>query len=343
MAGVRRPVDRASIESVPKPVKAPGGNRLLLTLAVDTTTNRGGFALARDGRLIEEASGDAGSTHGERLPGALRALLGRRGMTTADVDRYAVALGPGSFTGLRVGIATVQGLALAHGRLVVGMPVLDVLVDIAARAADAGAAPDLIVPWVDAKRGEVFSALYECGPAAAGAVSAPAGAGWRVAEAPVSAAPAAVLDGWAPRLRGRSAWVIGDGVAAGRPLLDARLGPGSRCFDEIPSLAAAMAAMAVQAPVARPARARRTPSGRCTCAGPTRNSRANGVGDALRASASSRVNIRAIGKLISSRDSFTCHRKSTSFDSPTRNARSVDRRSASSRGAIRRYGGRRFS
>ncbi len=225
----------------------------MLTLAVDTTTNRGGFALARDGRLIEEASGDAGSTHGARLPGALRDLLGRRGMTTADVDRYAVALGPGSFTGLRVGVATVQGLALAHGRPVVGMPVLDVLVDIAARAAGAGAAPDLILPWVDAKRGEVFSALYEPDPdapppAGTGAAEAAAGAGWRVAEAPVSAVPAAVLDGWAPRLRGRSAWVAGDGAAASRPLLDARLGPGSRFLDDIPTLAAAMAAMAVQAP-----------------------------------------------------------------------------------------------
>ena len=222
----------------------------MLTLAVDTTTNRGSFALARDGGVIAEARGDAGSTHGERLPGALRALLSRRGMTTADIDRYAVALGPGSFTGLRVGIATVQGLALAHGRPVVGMPVLDVLVDIAARAAGAGAAPDLIVPWVDAKRGEVFSAIYEPAdaPPPAGAGEAAAGSGWRVAEAPVSAVPAAVLDGWAPRLRGRSAWVIGDGAAAGRPLLEARMGPGSRIFDGIPPLAAAMAAMAVQAP-----------------------------------------------------------------------------------------------
>ena len=225
----------------------------MLTLAVDTTTNKGSFALARNGRLIEETLGETGSTHGERLPGAIRALLGRRGMTTADVDRYAVALGPGSFTGLRVGIATVQGLALAHGRPVVGMPVLDVLVDIAAQAAGAAGAPDLIVPWVDAKRGEVFSALYEPAPetpSPTGPVDArtAAGAGWRVAEAPISAAPAAVLNGWAQRLDHRSAWVIGDGVAASRSLLDARLGAGSRHLEEIPSLARAMAAMAVLAP-----------------------------------------------------------------------------------------------
>ena len=225
----------------------------MLTLAVDTTTNRGSFALARNGRLLEETRGDGESAHGARLPGAIRALLDRQGMATADVDRYAVALGPGSFTGLRVGIATVQGLALAHGRPVVGMPVLDVLVDVAAQAAGPGAAPDLIVPWVDARRGEVFSALYEPAPASPSATGpadaqAAAGAGWRVTEAPISAVPSAVLDGWAHRLSRRSAWVIGDGVEASRALLDARLAAGSRRFGEVPSLAGAMAAMAVLAP-----------------------------------------------------------------------------------------------
>ena len=225
----------------------------MLTLAVDTTTNRGSFALARAGRLIEESSGDPGLTHGERLPGTLHDLLGRRGLATADVDRYVVALGPGSFTGLRVGIATVQGLALAHGRPVVGMPVLDVLVDIAAQRVEGASAPDLIVPWMDARRGEVFSAVYEPDPdpsplAGPEAVEAAAGAGWRVTEAPVSAAPDAVLDGWGRRLGQGSAWVVGDGVAASRRLLAARLGAGSRQLDDIPSLAGTMAAMAVQAP-----------------------------------------------------------------------------------------------
>ena len=225
----------------------------MLTLAVDTTTNRGGFALARNGRLLEEVPGEPGLTHGERLPGALCALLGRHGMTTGDIDRYAVALGPGSFTGLRVGIATVQGLALAHGRPVVGVPVLDLLVYAAARRAGGSFRPDLIVPWVDAKRGEVFSALYAPDPGSsppAGAAVGPAavGAGWRVLEAPVSAPPAAVLDAWADRLRERAAWVIGDGVAASRRLLDARLAAGSRQLPETPLLAGLMAAMAAQAP-----------------------------------------------------------------------------------------------
>ena len=114
-----------------------------------------------------------------------------------DGRRGAVRRGPraGSFTGLRVGIATVQGLALAHGRPVVGMPVLDVLVDIAAQAAGAGAVPDLIAPWVDARRGEVFSALYEPAPGppsplGPGDAEAAAGAGWRVTEARSRPSPA---------------------------------------------------------------------------------------------------------------------------------------------------------
>ena len=220
----------------------------MLTLAVDTTTNRGSFALARSGCVTEEMSGDPGLTHGERLPGAIHALLARHRLTTADVDRYVVALGPGSFTGLRVGIATVQGLALAHGRPVVGIPVLDILVEIAAQRAGNGSAPELIVPWVDAKRGEVFSALYVRDSPSSPRAGAAAGDAWRVMEAPVSARPAAVLDGWRDRMRHRSAWVIGDGVAASRSLLDARLGAGSRQFDDTPLLAGVMAAMVVRAP-----------------------------------------------------------------------------------------------
>ena len=89
----------------------------MVLLALDTTTAAGSVALWRDG-LIEEQPGDPARSHAERLPGELAALLARHGCTTNDVDRYAVASGPGSFTGLRVGIATVQGLALVGARVV---------------------------------------------------------------------------------------------------------------------------------------------------------------------------------------------------------------------------------
>ena len=219
----------------------------MLTLAVDSTTNRGGFALARNGRLIEAAPGEPGLTHGERLPGALRALLGRHGMTTGDVDRFAVALGPGSFTGLRVGIATVQGLALVHRRPVVGVTILDVLVEVVAQRTEGGARRGLILPWVNAGRGEVFAALYE--PAArAPTAGEAAGAGWRLSEGPVAAPPAVVLDGWGDRLRRQPTCVVGDGAAADRTLLDARLAPGSKQFRETPLSAGVMAVMTAKAP-----------------------------------------------------------------------------------------------
>jgi ribosomal-protein-alanine N-acetyltransferase len=89
----------------------------MLVLALDTTTAAGSVALWRDG-LIEERAGDPARSHAERLPGDLIGILGAHGLAPRDIERYAVAAGPGSFTGLRIGIATVQGLALVGERLV---------------------------------------------------------------------------------------------------------------------------------------------------------------------------------------------------------------------------------
>ena len=218
----------------------------MLILALDTTSARGSVALVRDGVLVDESTGDPGLMHGQRLPGDLQTLLERHDLTTGSIDRYAVAAGPGSFTGLRVGIATIQGLALAHGTPVVAISVLDTLVEIAADLAHRDALdPDLIAPWVDAKRGEVFSALY--GPASsarAADTGKPPGDRWRVVAEPVARAPVALLDTWADTLATHRVWVIGDGVAAYRSVLSERLGADSRSIDEIPSLAGTMAVMA---------------------------------------------------------------------------------------------------
>src|SRR5829696_10078390 len=108
----------------------------MLLLALDTTTAAGSIALWRDG-LIEEQRGDSARSHAQRLPGDLVALLAAHGLALRDVERYAVAAGPGSFTGLRIGIATVQGLALVNDRLVHAIGTLDLLAHDAARAADA--------------------------------------------------------------------------------------------------------------------------------------------------------------------------------------------------------------
>src|SRR5829696_2521877 len=120
----------------------------MLLLALDTTTAAGSIALWRDG-LIEEQRGDSARSHAQRLPGDLVALLAAHGLAPRDVERYAVAAGPGSFTGL--GIATVQGLALVNDRLVHAIGTLDLLAHDAARAADA-VAGTTIVAWMEAYR-----------------------------------------------------------------------------------------------------------------------------------------------------------------------------------------------
>jgi tRNA threonylcarbamoyl adenosine modification protein YeaZ/ribosomal-protein-alanine acetyltransferase len=133
----------------------------MVILALDTATREGSMALWDHGALRARA-GDAERTHGERLPGELLAWLAGSGRTLAEVDRFAVIAGPGSFTGLRVGIAAVQGLALTTGRPVVPIPTLEALATPHVRTAPAGA---VIAPCLDGQRGEVFLAAFEAAPA----------------------------------------------------------------------------------------------------------------------------------------------------------------------------------
>ena len=102
--------------------KIPLSFSAMRILALDTSTPAGSVALAAGGELTECRVGDADRTHGERLPGDVTALLATHGLTPADIDRYAVCSGPGSFTGLRVGLATIQALALVNRRPVVAVP-----------------------------------------------------------------------------------------------------------------------------------------------------------------------------------------------------------------------------
>jgi tRNA threonylcarbamoyladenosine biosynthesis protein TsaB len=128
----------------------------MLVLALDTTTRAGSLALTRDGQLLDTWSGDPALTHAARLPGDILQGLKRNGVELRDVELYGVAAGPGSFTGLRIGIATVQGLAFAHGRLVVGVSALDAL----ALSAGVRSAQGWIAACMDGGRGEVFASLY---------------------------------------------------------------------------------------------------------------------------------------------------------------------------------------
>jgi len=173
----------------------------MLVLALDTTTRAGSVAVAKDGRVLDLLAGDPNRPHAERLPGDLVRSLDRAGATLRDVDVFAVAIGPGSFTGLRIGIAAIQGCAFATGRSVVGVSALEAL----ALAAVGGSEAPVrrLGVWIDAQRHEVFSALYGVRGAGPHAIL-------ETIEGPAVGDPAATAGRW-HRLMG-NAWcpVAGD-------------------------------------------------------------------------------------------------------------------------------------
>jgi tRNA threonylcarbamoyladenosine biosynthesis protein TsaB len=141
----------------------------MLILAVDTTSERQSVALVEGGAVQAELRLRAPDSHSQRLLPSVGFLLESLGRGPEAVEGYAVSIGPGAFTGLRVGISTVQGLALASGKPCLGLSALEVL---AARIE--GSAPVLAV-MLEAYRGEVYGALFDgaARPLAPGAVLPP--------------------------------------------------------------------------------------------------------------------------------------------------------------------------
>ncbi|HKY19730.1 MAG TPA: tRNA (adenosine(37)-N6)-threonylcarbamoyltransferase complex dimerization subunit type 1 TsaB [Vicinamibacterales bacterium] len=202
----------------------------MLVLGLDTTTRQGSAALTRDGAVLGTVTGDAMLSHGERLPGDLMRLLSAHALRMADVDLFAVASGPGSFTGLRVGIATLQGLALANGRPLVGVSALDAL-NAAVRSSLAPHRSPLtsgeghVACWIDAQRGQVFSALYGADEAV---------------EGPVVEKPADVLRRWDGRT---PPLFVGDGALNYEAMIKEAF-PGADIAPEVPPLAPTIARLA---------------------------------------------------------------------------------------------------
>jgi tRNA threonylcarbamoyl adenosine modification protein YeaZ/ribosomal-protein-alanine acetyltransferase len=131
---------------------------VMVILALETATIAGSVALSIDGRTVAR-EGVPSRTHGERLPHELLDWLTMNGRRLDDVDAFAVVTGPGSFTGLRVGVAAIQGFALVRQKGVVGVPTLEAMA--AAWLAARGPAPPLIVPCLDGQRGDVFVAAFD--------------------------------------------------------------------------------------------------------------------------------------------------------------------------------------
>jgi tRNA threonylcarbamoyladenosine biosynthesis protein TsaB len=122
-------------------------------LAIDTTHEFGSVALFADGELLEETLLHAEAGFGQILYGHLSRLLDRHGCRVQDIDCFAAASGPGSFTGVRIGLACVKGLAEAVAKPVVAVSNLQAL-------AAFGTAP-LRATVLDARRGEIYGAVYD--------------------------------------------------------------------------------------------------------------------------------------------------------------------------------------
>jgi tRNA threonylcarbamoyladenosine biosynthesis protein TsaB len=127
-------------------------------LGIDTGGSRADLAVVAEGRVLAEASHSVAS-HGAELPDAVAGLLGRAGVATAGLKAIGIGIGPGSFTGLRVGLSYAKGLKLATGCALLGIPSLDTLA-LAALAETSLAPGRLICPVLDARKGEVYAALY---------------------------------------------------------------------------------------------------------------------------------------------------------------------------------------
>ena len=200
----------------------------MVILALDTTTPPGSCAVMRDGRLLREEAGDVSREQAERLPGDLAALLAVESLSLRDINLLAVATGPGSFTGLRVGIATMQGLAMAIGTPLIGVSALDALAHASIGVQD-GAGPVRVATWIDAWRGEVFGALYEDN---------------HEVVAPTVAKPETLLTG----LGEEPVLFTGDGALTYQDVIRSALGARARFTEPVaPVLAGAVAALATAA------------------------------------------------------------------------------------------------
>jgi len=212
----------------------------MIILGIDTATATASAAMVENGRLVAEevgaeppASGNGAavyrSNHAEILLPLIDRLLDRTGVRLSDVSAFAVAIGPGSFTGLRIGLSTVKGLAYGSEAPVVG---ISTLAAVAARVNDS---EGLICPFLDARKKEVYAALF-CRKGEALE---------RVSDDVVSS-PEDFVDSVLRRISGQRCLFIGDGAKSYAAMIKERLGervvltPG----DGYPSAASAVARLA---------------------------------------------------------------------------------------------------
>lgn len=128
----------------------------MLILALDSTAVAAGVALTEDDRPLASFQLENGHTHSRTLLPMVKALMDVTGHTVDDVDLFACSIGPGSFTGVRIGAATIKGLAFGKSKNVLGVSTL------AALAENLAPINGLICPVMNARREQVYTALFRC-------------------------------------------------------------------------------------------------------------------------------------------------------------------------------------
>jgi tRNA threonylcarbamoyladenosine biosynthesis protein TsaB len=124
-------------------------------LAIETSTMLGGIAVCDDSAgMIAEVRLNVKSTHSERLMTEIDHILKQSALSISDMDAFAIAIGPGSFTGLRIGLSTVKGLSYATGKPIVAIPTLE------AFAWNFPFSRHPVCTLLDARRSEVYAALF---------------------------------------------------------------------------------------------------------------------------------------------------------------------------------------
>ena len=180
----------------------------MLVLGIDTSTRAGSVAVVEGERLLGAVDVAGALDHSRRLLPAVDLLLAGLGLGPGDLGGIAVTRGPGSFTGVRVGLATARGLARSAGVPSVGISTLEAL----AASIDPPPSGTWVCPWVDAGRGEIYAAAYD-----------PSDRRDLERVGPSVARPAA----WLNRLPPVPAVFVGDGAVAYRDVLEGRMGPAS--------------------------------------------------------------------------------------------------------------------
>ena len=124
-------------------------------LAFDSTSLTASVAVCEDERLLGEITLNNGNTHSETLLPMAEQLFRMLSITADDIDIFAASSGPGSFTGVRIGVATVKGLAFGRNKPCVGISTLEAL------AYNLRAYKGIICPVMNARRGQVYTAIFE--------------------------------------------------------------------------------------------------------------------------------------------------------------------------------------